>query len=337
MAKPDVSRVTLVGAGVAGLTIATELVSRGIIPQIIDRAPEPGPQSCSWWAGGMLAPYCESESAEEPVVRLGSKAADWWEKHTQLVHRKGTLVLAMPRDRAELRRFAQLTSAFQPVNEAQINALEPDLENRFTQGLYYADEAHLAPRHAIQTLRQQLAEKGVHFMVDDADIAALATEGTVIDCRGTKARPDVHGLRGVKGEMLILKCPELQFQRPIRLLHPRIPLYIVPRGDGVFMLGATQIESEASSHPTVRSVMALLNAAYAISPCFAEADILEIGVDSRPAFSNNLPQIHRCGNVIRANGLYRHGFLLAPALAEMVANYLIHNEEPEWLTVNPES
>ncbi|MCP3864125.1 MAG: FAD-dependent oxidoreductase, partial [Aestuariibacter sp.] len=46
---------------------------------------------------------------------------------------------------------------------------------------------------------------------------------------------------------------------------------------------------------------------------------------------------HRCGNVIRANGLYRHGFLLAPALAEMVANYLIHNEEPEWLTVNPES
>ncbi|NOR31196.1 MAG: FAD-dependent oxidoreductase, partial [Sulfitobacter sp.] len=138
-------------------------------------------------------------------------------------------------------------------------------------------------------------------------------------------------LRGVKGEMLILSCPDVTLSRPIRMLHPRVPLYIVPRGDGVFMVGATMIEGGNVQRVTARSLLEMLSAAYALNPAFGEAEVIEIGVDSRPAFPDNLPRISRRGNLISANGLYRHGFLLAPAMARMVAELICDNKIPEIL------
>ena len=129
--------------------------------------------------------------------------------------------------------------------------------------------------------------------------------------------------------MLVLRCPDITLNRPIRLLHPRFPIYIVPRGDGVFMLGATQIESADRGRVTARSVMELLNAAYALHPTFGEAEIVEIGVDARPAFADNLPRIRRRGQTVFVNGLFRHGFLLAPAVARMTADYILQNQRPE--------
>ncbi|GAC16544.1 FAD-dependent oxidoreductase [Aliiglaciecola lipolytica] len=330
--------VTIVGAGVAGLCIATELVQRGIIPTIIERQTEPGPDSCSWWAGGMLAPYCEAESADKEVVHFGKSASQWWQEKTGLVTQKGTLVLALNRDHSELQRFAKRTEAHELLSADAINELEPDLDMRFSRGLFYKDEAHLPPRKALSALKASLIQNGANFLYQNADLNGFAKDELVIDCRGIKAKPTLPSLRGVKGEMLILRCPDLSLNRPIRLLHPRIPLYIVPRGDGVYMLGATMIESSAKQHASVRSVMELLNSAYALNPAFGEAEILEIGVDSRPAFADNIPKITHHGQIISANGLYRHGFLLAPTLAIMLADYIHQGIKPEWLTTcTPES
>ncbi|MBO1256261.1 FAD-dependent oxidoreductase [Alteromonas sp. 5E99-2] len=322
--------VTVIGAGVAGLCVATELLQRGITPQIIEAQTEPGPASCSWWAGGMLSPLCEAESAEEAVTRYGKKAAAWWQSHTGLVKQNGSLVVALKRDHSDLNRFAKRTQDYELMDSAAIAALEPDLSGPFTQGLFYKSEAHLAPREALTALKNNLLKQGVKFVYCAAQPETIAEHSLVVDCRGINAKNDTRGLRGVKGEMLILRCPDLAIQRPIRLLHPRIPLYIVPRGDGVYMLGATMIESSAKTHASVRSVMELLNAAYALNPAFGEAEILEIGVDSRPAFNDNLPKIRHRGHIITANGLYRHGFLLAPSLAIMVANYIHTGTKPEW-------
>ncbi|UOA29090.1 FAD-dependent oxidoreductase [Pseudosulfitobacter sp. DSM 107133] len=322
-------RITIIGAGVAGLCVARALLDRGARVTLIDRQATLGPQSCSWWAGGMLAPFCEGESAEEPVVRLGQEAVGWWAAHTQAVHRNGTLVISPARDTAELTRFARRTRNHSPVDAEQIAALEPDLANRFTRGLFFKDEAHLAPRDALAQLRAGLIRDGVIFEQGDADPDALARQGLTIDCRGFQARAQIPDLRGVKGEMLVLSCPDVTLSRPLRLLHPRMPLYIVPRGDGVFMLGATMIEGQAGRHVTARALLELLSAAYALTPAFGEAEVIEIGVDSRPAFADNLPRIRRHGNLIRANGLFRHGFLLAPALARMVAGLIYDNTTPE--------
>jgi glycine oxidase len=108
----------------------------------------------------------------------------------------------------------------------------------------------------------------------------------------------------------------------VRLLHPRHPLYIVPRGDGVFMLGATQIESAAPGPITARALLELLSAAYALHPAFAEAEVIETGADLRPAFADHVPRVIRQGRVLHLNGLFRHGYLMAPALARQAADYV---------------
>jgi glycine oxidase len=123
--------------------------------------------------------------------------------------------------------------------------------------------------------------------------------------------------------MLLLRLPELSLRRPVRMLHPRLPVYIVPRGDGVYMVGASMIESDEATRISARSMLELLSAAYALHPAFGEAEILEIGTGVRPAFADNLPRIRRVAEVLYVNGLYRHGFLLAPALARRAAQMLL--------------
>ncbi len=314
---------SVIGAGVAGLAVASELVSRGAKVQVFDPGGPPGPHGCSWWAGGMLAPWCEYENAEEPVLRLGQSAIEWWASRTP-VQRCGTLVVANARDIPDLRRFARRTSSYSEIDRAQIANLEPDLHG-FGKGLYFDQEAHLDPRQALLDLHRGLKAKGVEF---HRRLAPAQLENA-IDCRGLHAREYLHDLRGVKGEMLVVRCPDVTLTRPVRLLHPRMPLYIVPRGEGIYMLGATMIESEDSSRITARSMLELLSAAYALNPAFGEAEVLEIGVDLRPAFPDNLPRIRRLGRTIFANGLYRHGYLLAPALAQGVADLALENKHSE--------
>jgi glycine oxidase len=96
---------------------------------------------------------------------------------------------------------------------------------------------------------------------------------------------------------------------------------VIPRGDNRFMLGATSIEAEDTG-VSVRSALELLGAAYAVHPAFAEARIVEFGSGLRPAFPDNLPRISVHNHTIAVNGLYRHGFLLAPALAELTLGYV---------------
>ena len=304
--------------------MATEITARGGTVRLYDRETTIGEHACSWWAGGMLAPFCEGESTEEIVVRLGQESIDWWDTHAGGVSRNGSLVLAMGRDQSELKRFARRTTDFTTVNGPEIAALEPDLEGRFNTGLFFEREAHLTPRYALKTLATKLSAQDITVQT-----ITHSFDQKTIDCRGLSARDALTDLRGVKGEMLVLKCPDITLSRPVRLLHPRIPLYIVPRGDGVFMLGATMIEATERNRITARSMLELLSAAYALHPAFGEAEILEIGVDARPAFPDNLPRIRERGDMIYANGLYRHGFLLAPALARMTADFLFDGTRPE--------
>ncbi len=325
-------KVAVVGAGVVGLACATELLARGAQVTIHERGPRIGAEACSWYAGGMLAPWCEGESAEEPVIRLGQQAADWWERHAGGVVRNGTLVVAPSRDRSELRRFGQRTSHFEEIDGDAVAVLEPDLAGRFSRGLFFAGEGHLDPREAIAALAERLVANGgtIHFdsAVEPVDLDA----DIVLDCRGLAARDVLPDLRGVKGEMLLLRSDDISLSRPVRLLHPRIPLYIVPRADGLFMVGATMIESGERRRISARAMLELLGAAYALHPAFGEAEVVEIGTDARPAFPDNLPRLTRRGRVIHVNGLYRHGFLLSPAMARMAADAVLNPQAtPEML------
>jgi glycine oxidase len=272
----------------------------------------------------MLAPGCESETSEPIVIRLGERSLDLWREYFPDTPFNGSLVVANPRDRGDLERFARLTEGHQRLDKSGVHQLEPSLDGRFQEGLFFPREGHVEPRTVLPQLHARLGEAGgtLCFKTEcDPDELARGFSGVVIDCRGIGATATMSDLRGVKGEMVVVETADVKLSRPIRLLHPRWPIYVIPREENKFMIGATSLESE-DEKVSVRSALELLTAAYAIHPAFAEARIVDLGAALRPAFPDNLPRVCVNRKRISINGLYRHGFLLAPALAEMTLAYV---------------
>jgi glycine oxidase len=337
-----VLQVTVLGAGVAGLTCAVELAERGVDVEVVDRAERLGAASCSWYAGGMLAPWCELESAEPLIAKLGLESIAWWRERLPGTALNGSLVVAHGRDSGELTQFSRRTQQFEWLDGEAVARLEPDLGGRFNKALFFKDEGHLDPRASLEFLVRRLEELRVPIRFGVTLAVAPACWGTpssarqIIDCTGLAAREVLTDLRGVKGEMVLLKLRDISLSRPVRVLHPRMPLYIVPRGAGLFMVGATMIESDQPTRISARSMLELLSAAYALHPAFGEAEIVEIGTGVRPAFPDNLPRVAWHNGTLYVNGLFRHGFLLAPALARRVAGILLEERYfPEVQGENP--
>lgn len=317
--------IIVVGGGIFGLWQAFELARRGHAVALHEALPEAATGASSRIAGAMLAPYCESEAAEPVVQSLGLRGLELWKAVYPGVVARGSLVVAAPRDQGELTRFARLTEGHQWADADRIAALENHLAGRFPRGLLYPGEAHVAPRAALAWLTAEARTLGADFLFGSpiADPTALAASGhRVIDCRGFAARPDLADLRGVRGEMAIVHAPDVSLTRPIRLLHPRFPLYVVPWGDDLYMVGATVIEREDAGPVTVRSALDLLGTAYAVHPAFGEAEIVELNAGVRPSLPDNVPKIVVRGRHIYVTGAYRHGYLLAPVLADLTADFI---------------
>jgi glycine oxidase len=192
---------------------------------------------------------------------------------------------------------------------------------------------HINPQLMMNELEKRAEDLGVNIQWSHP-IDSLSTAPNigskvfdwVIDCRGLGARSKTYlnQLRGVRGEALLVHAPEVHLSRPVRVLHPRYALYVVPRGRHRYYLGATQIESESDKKITVRSSLEILSATFALHSGFAEAQIEKSFIGLRPAFDDNLPNIRywQSRRLISLNGLFRHGFLLAPALCEVALNLI---------------
>lgn len=326
-------RVSVVGAGIAGSWAALLLAEAGLPVTMYEQGDPTLPAGTSRWAGGMLAPDCESDGAEPIVVQLGRRSIDIWRSRFPETPLRGSLVVSHPRDRPDLERLARQTSGHERVGAAGIGQLEPALAGRFGEALFFRQEGHVEPRLALQGLHAKVAEAGAEIRFGVA-VQPQDLDGTVIDCRGMAARELLPELRGVRGETVLVETREIELSRPVRLMHPRWPLYIVPRTNNRFLIGATTIESEDLGGVSVRSALELMTAAYTVHPAFGEARVVELGAALRPAFPDNAPRVEVTGRHIAVNGLYRHGFLLAPALAELVAAYVVHgsrdNEVMRW-------
>ena len=316
--------VRVIGAGIAGTWQALLFAKAGCDVALYERSDASMTQSTGHWAGGMLAPYCEGETAEYLITRLGLRSLDLWREAMPQVKFNGSLVVAHPRDRADIERFDRLAGPHRRIDADEIAKLEPALAGRFREGLYFEQEGHLDPRQALPVLHDALRTAGVSIEFNST--ATLNDfDGTVIDCRGIAARDACSDLRGVKGEIIIVETKEIELSRPIRLVHPRWPLYIVPRAGHRFLIGATSIEADDEG-VSVRSALELLTGAYAVHPAFAEARIVDIGAALRPAFPDNLPRVTVNHSRISVNGLYRHGFLLAPAVAEITVAHMLRGQ-----------
>ncbi|WP_461482759.1 glycine oxidase ThiO [Porticoccus sp.] len=253
----------------------------------------------------------------------------------------GSLIVAHPGDRADHRHFNQqvlnklhpTAEQFQQLNAAQLAELEPELADRFDEATYLPEESWVDNEQVMACLADALLANPEVSWFPETPVQQLGPHRLraaekehhfdwVIDCRGLGAKTDWPQLRGVRGELLWLRAPEVKLNRLVRLMHPRYRIYVVPRPDDIYIIGATQIESDSMGPITVRSSLELLSAAYSLHPGFGEAEILSTRVNCRPALPDNLPAIRWEPGLIRVNGLFRHGFLLAPVLAREVVRWL---------------
>ncbi len=330
------STAVVLGAGLMGRLLACALAQRGHRVEVFDAGGPLAENAAARVAAAMLAPLAESAVTELPVVRMGQHALARWPEllatldQPVFFQQSGTVVLWHRQDTAEAERFsgqlARTTAALpslphaQRLNAAELTALEPALEHRFAQGLYLPHEGQLDNRELLAALAHQMQLLGVTVHWNSPRTPAEVDPGPgvwLFDCRGLGAQPQWSALRGVRGEVARVHAPGVSLSRPTRLLHPRYPLYIAPKPGGMFVIGATEIESDDLSPASVRSTLELLSAAYTVHPGFGEARIMEMGVQLRPTLPDNLPKIHLSApRRMQINGLYRHGFLIAPALLD---------------------
>lgn len=373
--------IVIVGAGLVGRLTALSLTNQGHQVTLIDKDNKQGHQSAAYAAAGLLTPLGEAMHAEPNIVAMGFESLKLWpEILAQLdgytyFQQSGALMVSHEQDQGDYQRFVRYIKNHYPqhqlqhLDRQQILALEPELGRSFKQGLFLPDEGQIGNRKLLIALQQQLNKSSLTWLENSRVIKiaqqsshALVTYCTtdethtlaadlVIDCRGAGARSSesnsdalpLKDLRGVRGELFQLFAPQVNVSRPIRLMHPRYQLYIAPKTKGFYVVGATEIESDDCAPMTVRSSMELLSAAYSVHPGFAEANIRQHISQLRPAFSDNQPKILHQQRLIQVNGLFRHGYLIAPVVLKQLAftvdRFLTKNQQlnspyGHWLAIN---
>ena len=357
--------IGIAGAGLAGRTLAWRLLRAGCRVSLFDSRHRAALDTASMTAAAMLSPLAELAVSDEVVFALGQRSMQLWPRWIAELEassgasiyfrQKGSLVVAHAPDQSSLEHFTRLLQHKLEHGEkracrAQVHALdaaglalhEPALAGRFGGGLFLQSEGQLANDQWMATLATEIDRLGVNWHEGQAverveEGRMVCADGAhafdvTVDARGVGSKaqwPAAHPLRGVRGEVLRVECRGVALQRPVRLMHPRYALYVVPRPDHQFVVGATELESEDEGPVTLRSMLELGSALHSLHPAFGEARVLRLSAALRPALDDHRPAVALRDGVWHINGLYRHGYLCAPAVVDELAHKLLGIESIE--------
>jgi glycine oxidase len=352
----------VVGAGLIGLACAWRAGRRGLSVLVVDRAEEPG-AAASRVAAGMLAPVTEADFGELGPLRVNLAGRQRWpafaaelEELTGLstgYRESGALVVAADADDArELRRLHEFQRALgldaEWLTPSRCRELEPGLSPRIAGGILAPQDAQAEPRAVVQALAAAVEEIALGVEVeaidhDGSQVRGVHTGEGTIGCDqvvlaagpwSAALAPGGAGppVRPVKGQILELRArgatPE-PFGRVLRT--PRC--YLVGRGDGRVVLGATVEEQGFDTAVTADGVFRLLEAAWEVLPEVGELELVDAHAGLRPGTPDNAPVIGRgeLDGLVWATGHWRNGVLLAPLTGEAVAELLAGGELPDEL------
>ena len=343
--------IGIAGAGLAGRLLAWRLARAGCTVSLFDARQRDALDTASQTAAAMLSPLAELAVSDDAVFELGQHSLALWPQWlaqlaTPVYFRQdGTVVVAHPQDGASLEHFSRLLhhklsaacrAQVQMLDAACLAQLEPTLAGRFDGGLFLAGEGQLANDQLMDALAIELDSLGVQWHEGNAverveQNAIVCTDhphsvDIAVDARGVGSKSALPSLRGVRGEVLRVQCQGVTLKRPVRLMHPRYQLYVAPRPNGEFVVGATELESEDAGPVTVRSMLELASALHSLHPAFGEARIVRMSAALRPALNDHRPCVEQHDGVWHINGLYRHGYLCAPALVDDLVGKLLHDD-----------
>lgn len=314
-------RIRVLGAGIIGLACADELIRRGHLVEVVDPAPGTG---ASHAAAGMISPAAELWHGEEALFGLGLRSLALWPAYAARLgvplRRTGTLLVGVDAgDAAQVRRQAALVASregrVEQLDRAAARALEPGLGPRVAHAVHLPDEQSVDPRAVVRALMGRVGSRSTSEA--KVDLTVIATGSRL---------PGVHAglVRGVRGEIIrgrMAEPPAMTVRGWVR----GEPVYVLGRDDGEVVIGATSEEHDEQPVPTMGGVGRLIAAARELLPAVDRATFTEAIARDRPATADQLPLIGPApgqDGVVLAAGHFRHGVLLAPLTAQLVADYV---------------
>jgi glycine oxidase len=356
--KTDSYDAVVVGAGVIGLAIGWRASQRGLRTLVLDAA-DPA-MGATHVAAGMLAPVSEATFGEESLLALNLEAARGYPHFVEELEQKagsatgyqpsGTLAVALGRDDAELLRRLhefQLSLGLDAewLLRSECRALEPGLAPGVVGGIRSSIDRQISPRLLAIGLLRAFERSGGELR-SNAPVTEVTASGESVD--GVKLESgerigagsvviaagwqsgEIGGLppaarvpvRPVKGQVLRLRGDP---RAPVARRVVRTPaVYVVPRGDGRVVVGATVEERGADTAVTAGGVFALLRSAYEALPGVSELELVEATAGLRPAAPDNAPIVGpgALEGLVWATAHWRNGILLAPITAEAVVKLL---------------
>lgn len=360
--RPESFDVIVIGGGVIGLAAAWRLAERGASVVVLERSR--AGSGTSHVAAGMLAPVAEADPFEQPLLRLGIDAAHDYPRFIAELRERagvdpgylrcGTLMVARDRDEAEsLEREHQVrgrlgleVSALRP---SQARRIEPALAPTLRGALELPDDHAIDPRMLTGTLAQAVRRSG-GAVREGGEVKALELDhdevrgvrladgelvcgGAVVVAAGAWSGqlagvPDDAQvpLRPVKGQILRLHDPTGPGLLTRVLRMPAT--YVVPRGDGRYVVGATMEERGFDTTVTAGATFELLRDAIELLPGLSELVLDELSAGLRPGTPDNAPAIGPgfADGLFWATGHYRHGILLASKTAELIAGAVLDGQ-----------
>jgi len=352
----------VIGAGLIGLAAAWRAAQRGLSVLVLDRASEPG-AGASYAAAGMLAPVTETDFGEERQLHVNLTARERWPAFAAELEERsglptgyrdsGALVVAADRDDAEaLRRLHELQVSLGLEAEwlppSRCRRLEPGLSPRIAGGILAHGDGQADPRATTRALAAVVDELELGVEVEAIEheggrVTGLRTSAGLVECGAVVVAAGAWSpalaplgagppVRPVKGQILELRVRAGLDEPATRVVRtPRC--YLVARGNGQVVLGATVEEQGFDTTVTADGVYRLLEAAWEVLPEVAELELVDARAGLRPGTPDNAPVVGagELDGLLWATGHWRNGVLLAPLTGDLVADLLEGAELPEEL------
>jgi glycine oxidase len=364
--KPaEKERVAVIGGGIIGLAIGWQIARRGRPVTVFER--DEAGRSASWVAAGMLAPVSEFGFENEDFLDFGQRSMELFPRFLDELatdggrsiplDTRGTLTVGFHRDDTErIRRIYNFREhkglPVQWMTGSEARELEPLLSPNATSAMWIPEDHQIDNREVVDALKEALLGAGGD-LVENCEITSIwNTDGR---CNGVVAKDETYPagttivaagcwsgrlggipdellprVRPVKGQIVSLRTDSTyEFARVIRAPDA----YLLPKGDGRVLIGATEEEMGFDTTPTAGPVMRLIERAWEAVPSIYDLPIESIDAGLRPGTRDHEPLIGESGmdGLVFATGHYRHGILLAPVTAYAVRDLVVDGKTSDWL------